>query len=414
MDGHQAIFDVEMNRVSSQSPPKRITPPDSKSNGGLGFFHLGKKKPKMNISKGMIKRVEGGGMGLVNPMGWYDAERADTPNGDPTAPPDALSPIENGHTPSDERSAVTDSPEEISLASSSHAAGPEPSDGIDASPRLNIPTIVAPPSTSSAELDSKESGGDQSQEEADLPPEYVHPARARIPANLSSVPVAKQPYAGRHLADGGYSSKVCKDLQTDCASDAFPRSRTIAFDDADDGHDHDRSYTTARDGAFPRTATQRSAEGASSRLPRTGTTGTFPRTYSIKPSVSKKPDTRLSGFGGFPTPFEIIRNVADHVFPKATKNVTKTMSMPRTSTIGGPGTVDPTRGDSKEVPYISFAATVGRNSRFTGLTVEQMNELGGVEYRALKVLFWIIVCVSGTLASLCSNLTFISTLPPYL
>ena len=51
-------------------------------------------------------------------------------------------------------------------------------------------------------------------------------------------------------------------------------------------------------------------------------------------------------------------------------------------------------GVDKEVPYISFAATVGRNSRFTGLTEEQMDELGGVEYRALRVLLYIVIGVS--------------------
>ena len=68
--------------------------------------------------------------------------------------------------------------------------------------------------------------------------------------------------------------------------------------------------------------------------------------------------------------------------------------MPRTSTIGGRGTIDAGDTKTKEVPYISFAATVGRNSRFTGLTEEQMNELGGVEYRALKVLLVIVIGVS--------------------
>jgi hypothetical protein len=48
----------------------------------------------------------------------------------------------------------------------------------------------------------------------------------------------------------------------------------------------------------------------------------------------------------------------------------------------------------KEVAYISFAAVVGRNSRFEGLTEEQMEELGGVEYRALRVLLWIVIGVS--------------------
>ena len=34
----------------------------------------------------MIKRVEGGGVGLMNPMGWYDAERA-TPMNTPAHTP---------------------------------------------------------------------------------------------------------------------------------------------------------------------------------------------------------------------------------------------------------------------------------------------------------------------------------------
>lgn len=37
------------------------------------------KPGKRKVSKGMIKRVEGGGVGLMNPMGWYDAERNQVP-----------------------------------------------------------------------------------------------------------------------------------------------------------------------------------------------------------------------------------------------------------------------------------------------------------------------------------------------
>ena len=133
-------------------------------------------------------------------------------------------------------------------------------------------------------------------------------------------------------------------------------------------------------------------------------TGTIPRTYSLRPSVTRQKDTRLSGFGGFPTPFEILHSAALKVFPKASQGLTKTMSLPRTSTIGGRGTIEPNdRTETKEVPYISFTATVGRNSRFTGLTEDQMNELGGVEYRALKVLLWIVVGVRLLSVSSFSN-----------
>ena len=67
--------------------------------------------------------------------------------------------------------------------------------------------------------------------------------------------------------------------------------------------------------------------------------------------------------------------------------------MPRTSTINGGETTAVDEGQSKKVPYISFSAVVGRNSRFTDLTDEQMDELGGVEYRALRVLMYTVIGV---------------------
>lgn len=41
--------------------------------------------------------------------------------------------------------------------------------------------------------------------------------------------------------------------------------------------------------------------------------------------------------------------------------------------------------------YVSWEPTYGRNSVFTGLTKEQRNELGGVEYRAIKLLCFILL-----------------------
>jgi hypothetical protein len=69
--------------------------------------------------------------------------------------------------------------------------------------------------------------------------------------------------------------------------------------------------------------------------------------------------------------------------------------MPRANTISGRGsTIAEGDAAAKEVPYITFSAVVGRNSRFTGLTEDQVDELGGVEYRALRALLWIVVIVS--------------------
>ncbi|RMD43663.1 hypothetical protein DV735_g1474, partial [Chaetothyriales sp. CBS 134920] len=42
-------------------------------------------------------------------------------------------------------------------------------------------------------------------------------------------------------------------------------------------------------------------------------------------------------------------------------------------------------------PYLSYQPTVGRNSFFVNLTQAQRDELGGIEYRSLKTLAWILV-----------------------
>jgi Trk-type K+ transport system membrane component len=43
------------------------------------------------------------------------------------------------------------------------------------------------------------------------------------------------------------------------------------------------------------------------------------------------------------------------------------------------------------LPYLSWDATVGRNSNFIDLTEEQRDELGGIEYRALKTLAVVLI-----------------------
>ncbi|OLL24418.1 Potassium transport protein 1 [Neolecta irregularis DAH-3] len=43
------------------------------------------------------------------------------------------------------------------------------------------------------------------------------------------------------------------------------------------------------------------------------------------------------------------------------------------------------------LPYLSYNPTIGRNSTFVDLTSEQLDELKGIEYRALKTLAWILV-----------------------
>lgn len=115
--------------------------------------------------------------------------------------------------------------------------------------------------------------------------------------------------------------------------------------------------------------------------------------YSSQPYPPHPPvRTKDSGFGGFPMPHKIISRIFRKLFPKLQRRLTRTITMPRTQTLasqygnGIPG--------SRAVSYISFDAVVGRNSKFERLTREQLDELGGVEYRGLTALLWIVGGVS--------------------
>jgi potassium uptake Trk family protein len=48
--------------------------------------------------------------------------------------------------------------------------------------------------------------------------------------------------------------------------------------------------------------------------------------------------------------------------------------------------------ETDPMPYLSWTPTIGRNSNFVDLTEEQREELGGIEYRALKMLALILSC----------------------
>ncbi|OCF31127.1 potassium ion transporter [Kwoniella heveanensis BCC8398] len=321
-----------------------------------------KKKGHQKLRTDMIKRVSGGGVGLVNPMGWYEAERAQikTPAPTPEHQDDLPLPADNGGVLG------------LSL---------DDGRGVQTSQQLEN-ALNAAVDRGQAEVKPDSILGHS---------EFVTASPAEEEnIGLPPSPKRKVPYAGLQLGD-----------------DAFPRSKTIAFDDEPADAAEYRGATTQREnGFFPRAATFRSAAGEN-RFPRTATvasaSGNFPRTYSLRPTTSNKPDTKLSGFGGFPTPLEIGKKVFRRAFPEASHALTQTLTMGRTPTtmVGRTATIARTNttvgrgsvaasGTEKEVPYISFAAVIGRNSRFRDLTQEQMDELGGVEYRALRVLLYIV------------------------
>ena len=90
-------------------------------------------------------------------------------------------------------------------------------------------------------------------------------------------------------------------------------------------------------------------------------------------------------FGGFPYPTTLLANFIRNHFPSLNRRFFSP-ELQRTDTRA---TFETTRTD-----YLSFDALVGRNSDFRVFTQEQLEELGGVEYRALTALSWIVAGVS--------------------
>ncbi|KZT21063.1 hypothetical protein NEOLEDRAFT_1139908 [Neolentinus lepideus HHB14362 ss-1] len=125
----------------------------------------------------------------------------------------------------------------------------------------------------------------------------------------------------------------------------------------------------------------------------TMSTHTYTQTY---PSGFR---TKNRGFGGFPMPHEILSRAFRHFFPEVQQKLQRTMTVPLTTTIASQRGEVPT--GVKPVPYISFDAIVGRNSAFYELTNEQLEELGGVEYRALNALLWIVASYHIVVQAIC-------------
>ncbi|PVF97492.1 TrkH-domain-containing protein [Serendipita vermifera] len=114
------------------------------------------------------------------------------------------------------------------------------------------------------------------------------------------------------------------------------------------------------------------------------------------PRVDERFVSRHSiGFGGFPGPIEIGRRLWRLVSTRWEATRIGRLFTPYPSVLLPMGQAQPeelSRNETREVPYFSFSAIVGRNSAFHGLTEEELEELGGVEYRGLRVLSYIVPC----------------------
>lgn len=100
------------------------------------------------------------------------------------------------------------------------------------------------------------------------------------------------------------------------------------------------------------------------------------------------------GFGGFPMPLALLDAAMNKFFPKFKRRLSRTITIPMTTSLVSSRVGQAAPPHAKSVPYISFDAVVGRNSRFHFLSNDQLEEIGGTEYRALNSLLWLVPTVS--------------------
>lgn len=135
---------------------------------------------------------------------------------------------------------------------------------------------------------------------------------------------------------------------------------------------------------------------------RTGATPVRHRTYI---DLDHRIKSRDAGLGGLPGPINLLSKFAKSVTPTRVKRrVKRAFTAPPPTTLVPTSTMDEGFGVTRKVKYLTSAVVnVGRNSRFNleELSDEQLEEVGGVEYRALRVLGYLVGAVSRH--SICSN-----------
>lgn len=97
------------------------------------------------------------------------------------------------------------------------------------------------------------------------------------------------------------------------------------------------------------------------------------------------PQETAESFGGFPNPLKTLSDVLTRR-AKEILGLDKHLTIAPTTTLAS-AYVDrqhPVHHGAKLVHYITFDATVGRNSNFSKLSPEEEEELGGVEYRVRR------------------------------
>ncbi|CAL1711435.1 unnamed protein product [Somion occarium] len=304
----------------------------------------------------MIRRMDDAPK-LVNPSGWISEGARPNTSREPNPPPNVV--VQHPDTPSE----------------SGESSHPQYFD--------RIPSISVSEETESAKDDELNGGKHRDSQESSSDSKITH--RLSASSNGGSEPRVSPSTSDDSLAPQQARRGMINRTLT------LPRTQTVEFAPTPRrrpiSHERDRgdrlpsindSHQIRSMERFPTLPDRRSMSRPTMSIPYT--------TASRAPTQAR---TKHRGFGGFPMPLEILSAIFHWLFPRLERQLTRTVTIPRTQTIAsqaGPGAPP----GARLVPYISFEAVVGRNSRFHQLTKEQLDELGGVEYRSLTALLWIV------------------------
>ncbi|OJT05481.1 Low-affinity potassium transport protein [Trametes pubescens] len=324
-----------------------------------------KARGRIHLRPDMIRRVEGAPK-LVDPSGWISEGVSDQPGQDNTA--------QNEKT-------ETDDSRRTSAYGGSSSTG----------------------HTDSTEVEKKERPQTQDQQNLrERPPTETSPRTTASPAIMAGTgPILRSATINRPATRG---PQLVHTQTVEFAAPPAPHRRSLSAErrfsrisQSPEGSDSevDRRRMSRPTMSRPTMSRPTMSRPTMSRptmsRPTMSRPNTMPRTGTITTGASHAFPPRRTmhkGFGGFPMPHELISRLFGRAFPSLERKLTRTITMPRTRTIASErGTVGP---GARPVPYISFEAVVGRNSVFQSLTREQLEELGGVEYRALSALLWIV------------------------
>ncbi|KAJ8690660.1 hypothetical protein PTI98_012069 [Pleurotus ostreatus] len=249
------------------------------------------------------------------------------------------------------------------------------------------------------------------------------------PTGLTSFGFGNVSYEGeRHSAD--IDRIMSDDARTFTSS---PKAASVALSPPSP-----TSPTSPDDPGFPRTISFSSAvrpglpHSGSRDMPRRGMTMLTPNHHVSPPSddPSGKHIAKYKNHGGFPGPVNLAQMALQRMAPTAYRKLQRSLTLPYTTTLNGsPAPIvsspivsspivssplarhSPLNGEliredetpmekfiadinTKLVTWLSFPLKVGRNSYFRvdELTDDQVEEIGGAEYRALRVLSYLVPC----------------------